>query len=143
MSSSPFDNGIPELTEVIVPDVVVSPPKPATSAAAPAQSAVNLSAAAPAPKINNDKVPARALTDWHEEKWRQLEVDVREEIAQQVLARIDFVLEQRVRDSLADVLQTAVESLAAEIRQGLHASLEEVIARAVAQEISRLKTTKN
>jgi hypothetical protein len=143
MSSSSFDNGIPELTEVIVPDVVANIPKPAATAAAPVQPAVNFSAAAPTPRINNDKVPARGLTDLHEEKWRQLEIDVREEISQQVLSRIDLVLEQRVRDSLADVLQTAVEGLANEIKQGLHATLEEVIARAVAQEISRLKTTKN
>jgi hypothetical protein len=40
-------------------------------------------------------------------------------------------------------LQTAVEGLANEIKQGLQVTLEEVIARAVAQEITRLKSTKN
>ena len=60
----------------------------------------------------------------------------------QVLSRIDFVLEHRVRDSLADVLQTAVESLAVEIRSGLHKTMQEVISRAVSQEIAKAKITK-
>ena len=77
------------------------------------------------------------------EEWEQLEAEITERISRQVLSRIDFVLEQRVRDSLADVLQTAVEGLAQEIKRGLHSTLEDVIARAVAQEIARLQTSKN
>ena len=76
------------------------------------------------------------------EEWQQLEQTLRENVLRQVLSRIDFVLEHRVRDSLADVLQTAVESLAVEIRSGLHNTLEEVITRAVSKEISRAKSTK-
>lgn len=77
------------------------------------------------------------------DEWEQLEADITERISRQVLSRIDFVLEQRVRDSLADVLQTAVEGLAQEIKRGLHSTLEDVIARAVAQEIARLQTSKS
>ena len=73
---------------------------------------------------------------------RHIENEVMENVLHQLLGRIDFVLEQRVRDSLADVLQTTVGSLATEIRQGLQQTLEDVIARAVAQEITRLQTTK-
>lgn len=78
----------------------------------------------------------------HAEEWQQLEQTLRENVLRQVLSRIDFVLEHRVRDSLADVLQTAVESLAMEIRSGLHKTMEEVITRAVNQEISKAKSTK-
>lgn len=78
----------------------------------------------------------------HAEEWQQLEQTLRENVLRQVLSRIDFVLEHRVRDSLADVLQTAVESLAMEIRSGLHKTMEEVITRAVSQEISKAKSTK-
>lgn len=76
------------------------------------------------------------------EKWEQLEVELRERVLQQVLDRIDFVLEQRVRDSLADVLQTAVTELASEIRTGLHHTLKEVVTRAVSQELIKAQSLK-
>lgn len=77
-----------------------------------------------------------------EEDWQKLELTLRESILKQVLARVDFVLEHRVRDSLADVLQLAVEGLAIDIRTGMQNSLEDVITRAVTQEINKVKTTK-
>jgi hypothetical protein len=76
------------------------------------------------------------------EEWQQLEQTIHENVLRQVLSRIDFVLEHRVRDSLADVLQTAVESLAVEIRSGLHKTMQEVISRAVSQEIAKAKINK-
>ena len=76
------------------------------------------------------------------EEWQLLEQTMHENVLRQVLSRIDFVLEHRVRDSLADVLQTAVESLAVEIRSGLHKTMQEVISRAVSQEIAKAKITK-
>ena len=57
-----------------------------------------------------------------------------------MMHRIDFALEQRVRDSLADALQTAVERLSAEIREGLQHSLREVVAHAIEREIHELKS---
>jgi len=77
-----------------------------------------------------------------EEEWQRMENTLKEAVLKQVLARIDFVLEHRVRDSLADVLQTAVENLAQEIRGGLHNTLEEVITRAVTQEVHKARNTK-
>ncbi|MGZ3236120.1 MAG: hypothetical protein ACXWIN_11870 [Burkholderiaceae bacterium] len=139
MTSPSFDNGIPELTEVIAPDVVTNVAPPTAAPAITSKVTGNFTASSPAHKVPNE---ARSLADWPEEDWQRIETEVRERIARQVLGRIDFVLEQRVRDSLADVLQTAVEGLANEIKQGLQVTLEEVIARAVAQEITRLKTTK-
>jgi len=79
---------------------------------------------------------------WDDEEWDRMEREIRERVLQQVLDRIDFVLEQRVRDSLADVLQTAVEGLAGEIKDGLHHTIKDVVTRAVAQEISRLQSSK-
>ena len=75
-----------------------------------------------------------------EQALEQLEKTLRENVLRQLLTRVDFVLEHRVRDSLAVVLQTAVEGLAAEIRQGLTVSLEEVIHRTVSQEISKIQS---
>lgn len=77
-----------------------------------------------------------------EDEWQKLEQTLRENVLRQVLARVDFVLEHRVRDSLADVLQTAVEGLALDIRGGLHKTIEEVITRAVTQEITKAKISK-
>ncbi|MBC3876094.1 hypothetical protein [Undibacterium flavidum] len=73
------------------------------------------------------------------EEWAQLELTVRENVLRQVLSRVDFVLEHRVSDSLADVLQTAVDRLADEIRAGLRHSIEEVVTRALNQEITKIK----
>jgi hypothetical protein len=143
MTSPSFDNGIPELTEVIAADAASNAPASPAAPEITSKPTSNFAAPAAANKTGNETIPARALADWPEEEWRRLETEIRERIARQVLGRIEFVLEQRVRDSLADVLQTAVEGLANEIKQGLQVTLEEVIARAVAQEITRLKATKN
>jgi hypothetical protein len=130
MSNPASDAGIPVLTEII------------PSAAAPA--------ATPAPplpaaqKIEEDVVALqkRAVGEWDEENWNRLEREIRERILHQVLERLDFVLEERVRDSLADVLQTSVERLASEIKSGLHYTMNEVVTRTIAHEISRLQATK-
>ncbi len=76
------------------------------------------------------------------EDWKILENDLRQTITRQVLGRIDFVLDHRVRNSLTDVVDAAIDGLAAEIKRGLHATLEEMVARAVAQELARLNTLK-
>jgi len=73
------------------------------------------------------------------EDWQALELTVRENVLRQVLSRVDFVLEHRVSDSLAEVLQTAVDKLADEIRAGLRNSIEEVVTRALTQELSKIK----
>lgn len=126
MNNPNRESGIPVLTEVI------APPQPAP---------------APQPSATEPKAPAaepqqRAAIEWDDELWTRMEREVRERVLHQVLERIDFVLEQRVRDSLADVLQIAVENLANEIRSGLHHTVKEVVTRAVTQEISKLQSTK-
>jgi len=75
-----------------------------------------------------------------EQTLEQLEKTLRESVLRQLLTRVDFVLEHRVRDGLADVLQTAVDGLAKDIREGLAKSLEEVIQRTVSQEISKIQS---
>jgi hypothetical protein len=133
---------IPVSPPVTVPEII------------PAESEMDLSVEFDIPELQTQSHPHLASTtstafpilpdaEISAEKWQQLESDITERIARQVLNRIDFVLEQRVRDSLADVLQIAVEGLSQEIRRGLHQTLEDVISRAVAQEIARLQPTKN
>jgi hypothetical protein len=128
---SNLDANIPLLTEVIVPlptltDIIETPP------------AVDDDGSFELPKARQEETVARALS---QHDWERLEAEVREKVLQQLQDRIDFVIEQRVRDGLADVLQTAVEGMAAQIREGLHQTLDEVISRAVSLELVKLKKT--
>lgn len=139
MSNSPLDAGIPVLTEIIpapavdetaVADIPASVPAP-PDATVPASPSADLAS------------PVRRSTDdWDEAEWEKLERQVAERVLGQILNRVDAVLEQRVRDSLADVLQVAVDRLANEIRDGLHHSIKNAVERAVAQEIAILQTSK-
>ncbi|HWX01713.1 hypothetical protein [Collimonas sp.] len=134
MSTGKLDANIPLLTEVIVPlptltDIIDMPKTAAFPAAA-------------ADDLDNFELPPpqrEAVLSQHD--WERLETEVREKVLQQLQDRIDFVIEQRVRDGLADVLQTAVEGMAAQIREGLHQTLDEVISRAVTLELVKLKKT--
>jgi hypothetical protein len=130
------DNGIPLLTEVLTPAAIERPPAPAP--------AFSVDFDIPELLVVAEAPPdTPVLPQLNEVEWDQMQAQISERITRQVLGRIDFVLEQRVRDSLADVLQVAVEGLAQEIRTGLHRTLEDVIARAVAQEILRLHKSKD
>lgn len=75
------------------------------------------------------------------EEWENIERTVNERVLLQLQGRIDFVLEHRIKESLADAIQKATDDLADEIRRGLENTLKDVIARAVAQEITRLQAT--
>ncbi|MFZ6743250.1 hypothetical protein ACO0LC_08505 [Undibacterium sp. JH2W] len=129
-----IDASIPVLTEVIKPEELLTP--------------ASTPAAIPKPPIPLDATPLEndGLSINYpgklEEDWQALEQSLRENVLRQVLTRIDFVLEHRIRDNLADVLQIAVANLSTEIRSGLHKTLEEVITRAVSQEITKAKTSK-
>lgn len=68
--------------------------------------------------------------------------DIEENILRQVLARVDFVLEHKIRDSLAEVLQNSVDKLANDIQLGLKNSIKDVVTRAVTQEIAKIKVNK-
>jgi hypothetical protein len=154
-----LDASIPVLTEVIAPAKAPTPPAavhaspqahiatPATPATPPAAPATLLtqptaaSAAKPA-EAHTPHSATAALAQLTPKEWEQLEHRLAERVLKQLQGRIEFVLEQRVRDSLADVLQLALVGLTGEIKRGLQQTLEEVIARAVQQEISRLQSLK-
>lgn len=137
-----IDASIPVLTEIILP--VTETVDQALAEAGTVTAATTSSSPLPSPppaaiaqadaEATNVSVP--------EEQWQTLEQSLKEDVLKHVLARVDFVLEHRVRDNLADVLQTAVEGLAKEIRAGLKNSLEELVTRAVTQEINKVKNSK-
>ena len=94
----------------------------------------------PAPVAVHDSTPLPAPMS--EDEWQRMERRVRERILGQLLSRTDAMLEERIRSSVAGVLEQAVDGLAATLRASLHKTLEDVVSRAVAQEISRLQSTK-
>ena len=128
--SNLIDANIPVLTEVILPDAEASAAQPAPDTQRPV--------------VQDDMSAAmeQATNNEPQQDWQELEQNVKEAVLKQVLTRVDFVLEHRVRDGLADVLQTAVDKLANDIRAGLSKSLEELITRSVNQEISKLRSGK-
>lgn len=138
------DANIPVLTEIIEPvaetvttTIAVSEP---VSLAVPDDIPV-----LDTPLMHPEKLAAEPLTtipSTPELDWDAMELTVREAVLKQVLTRVDFVLEHRVRDGLADVLQTAVDKLADEIRTGLANSLNELVTRSVQQELLKIRSGK-
>ncbi|MBC7500304.1 MAG: hypothetical protein H7315_07390 [Herminiimonas sp.] len=136
------DANIPTLTEIIPVIATNKEPQPETTGAAltadsrqPTPIGIE-----PAPAV----MPEPPFVSPRQSKldWERLENEISERVLAQMMNRIDFVLEQRIRDSLADVLQTAVSGLAEEIRQGLQETLEAVVSHAVGQEIIQLQKSK-
>jgi hypothetical protein len=82
----------------------------------------------------------RAAAQLSAEEWQDLELRLSERILHQLQGRVEFVLQQRLRDSMADVLQHALAGLTDEIRSGLQQTIEQIVTRAVAQELAHLKT---
>lgn len=126
MSNPAFDASIPVLTEVFE-DKTEAP------AAAPAPAA---------PDRLHAALERRAIDTWTEEEWKELERSLSERILRQLQGRADFVLEQRLKDSMEDVLRQALAGLTAEIRQGLQETIEKIVVRAVAQELAHLQALK-
>lgn len=124
-----FDASIPVLTEIMRDDA------PAAAPAAFAEPAAAAHAAPPANDAEPSTLPA--LDDG--EAWEALERRLSERVLQQLNNRVDFVLEQRIKDSIHDVLNHALHALTVEIREGLHDTIGKIVARAVQQEITHLQ----
>lgn len=133
MSNNPaFDQSIPVLTEVFSDKP--APPPPRSEPAAPR---------APARQDSvNAELELRAVHTWTEPEWNLLERRLSERILQQLQGRVDFVLEQRLRDSMEEVLTKAIAGLTDDIRAGLQQTIEQIVVRAVAQELTHLQALK-
>jgi len=127
------DANIPVLTEIIAAPEKESPYQTATATGGTRTEKQEVS---PASRTEHVFSMPPAGQDWD-----RLEHEIRERVLRQVMASIDTILETRIRDTLADVLQVAVGSLADEIRNGLQQNLGQEIARAVSDEIARAQKT--
>ena len=125
--SSTFDN-IPVLTEVLKTEPAAEDPLPAAAAPTRAELAATLE--------------AEAIDGWTDAEWAMMEHRLSERIMHKLQSRVDFVLEQRIKDSMAEVLTHALHGLTNEIRIGLHDTIEKIVARAVSQELVHLQAQK-
>lgn len=123
--AQPFDASIPVLTEVLRDD-----PAPAANSAAMPQADLGA------------QLEAQALAGWSEQEWAVLEQRLSTRILLQLQNRVDFVLEQRIKDSMAEVLSHALRDLTGEIRNGLQDTIEKIVTRAVSQELTHLQARK-
>lgn len=123
MNQNAYDASIPVLTEVVTDPGAVSTPEPA-----------------PAPEPSAERLERRATERWTGEEWSVLERRVTERVLQQLQGRVDFVLEQRVRDAMADAMQRTLDVFTTDLRTGLHEALGEIVSQAVSQEIAHLQT---
>lgn len=93
--------------------------------------------AAPDPLIARPPPPAASFVE-RRANWPQLNED---QIVQRVLGdvqrQIDLMLEVKLREVLAPVLTRATDAIQRDARAELASTLRDVVARAVAQELSR------
>jgi hypothetical protein len=122
-----FDASIPVLTEVFSDkaDTAAPPERPPVT-----QDSVSI------------HLERRAVDTWSEPEWNLLERRLSERILQQLQGRVDFVLEQRVRDSMEEALTKALDGFTSELRAGLQETIEKIVARAVSQELAHLQALK-
>ena len=119
---------VPTLTEVVVwPEPVLEPmsepiSEPVTLEAAPEP---------PAEPIQSSTEPLAVLP-------------TEDQLTQRVLAdiqrQVELMLDYRLREALAPLLARATDGLVRDARQELASTLRDVVARAVAQELSRHRT---
>jgi hypothetical protein len=115
MSDIPFnDESIPVLTEVVAET-------------------------APAPEAATPGV-AQEARELDDDAWHALEERLVARVLDRLQDRVELVLEDQVRSSMAPVLDHVVTRLATELRDGLQLTVEQVVARAVAQELAHLRT---
>ena len=127
-NNAAFDASIPVLTEVFQDRPVAEELKEA--------------AEAPVPVADDAELEARAVGEWTGPEWDQLERRLSERILHQLQGQVDFVLEQRLRDSMQAALEAAIAGLTDEIRRSLQQTIETIVVRAVTQELAHLQTLK-
>ncbi len=137
-----FDASIPVLTEVLKAEPLREELLPGETPPGAAHGTHGTRSAASKRAEQAAALEAEAIDGWSAAEWAVLENRLSERILHQLQSRVDFVLEQRIKDSMAEVLSHALHDLSNEIRVGLHDTIEKIVARAVSQEITHLQAQK-
>lgn len=136
-----FDTSIPVLTEVVAETPApAEAPAPTPASAATAADETGDEAGDESGEDSARELERQAAARWSGEQWSVMERRLTGRVLQQLQGRIDFVLEQRLRDGIAEAVDKAMAGFSAEIRSSLHETLDQAVARAVSQEIAHLKT---
>ncbi|GJI95956.1 hypothetical protein GTP81_10460 [Rugamonas sp. FT107W] len=130
-----FDASIPVLTEVLKAE-------PLGDELLPGEAASGIRTTLSKRAEMAAQLEADAIDNWSDAEWAMMEHRLSERIMHQLQSRVDFVLEQRIKDSMAEVLTHALHGLTNEIRIGLHDTIEKIVARAVSQELTHLQAQK-
>ncbi|BEV14558.1 DUF4813 domain-containing protein [Herbaspirillum sp. DW155] len=136
------DNSIPLLTEIIplapaAPDYT-APAQPGAFHTQPA--AATYQAPATAPLMAS--MPAIAPVTPAAEQYRQWEQEIRENVLQSLLERVDTVLHQHLQDQMALALDHLSDIVMQRVKEGLRDALTETVERAVAEEMARFTSSK-
>ncbi len=137
------DNSIPLLTEII-PLAPAAPPAP--DYAAPMQTGAfhtqpantHYQAPAAAAPVMAPLPPVTPAA----EQYRQWEQEIRENVLQSLLERVDTVLHQHLQDQMALALDHLSDIVMQRVREGLRDALTETVERAVAEEMARFTSSK-
>ena len=151
----PAPRHVPTLTEVIEsPPAAFEPvvePVPEPVSVAPAPLAPAVAPVPPAPDLSQLPIPRSLLIDpapplpasTVEPAVPGVVVD-EALIAQRVLVdlqrQVDGMLEYRLREAMAPILARATDALMRDLRQELSKTMNDVVARAVAQEVARQRS---
>ena len=114
-------------------------PQPSFDASIPVLTEVFQDQSARPPPAADD---AEAVASWAEPEMAALEQRLCARILQQLQGRVDVALEQRLRDGMEEALQHAMAGLTSEIRRSLQQTIEKIVVRAVAQELTHLRALK-
>lgn len=138
MSNTTPDAGIPLLTEIIPVAAENRTAEPSATASPFMPLSIQTAAGPDVRQVTarNDTILPSALDN---EQWSRLERELRQRITQELCARVDAIVEDRIQESLSAILRVAVESIASDLRASLHQSMADAVSEAVAAEITSIK----
>lgn len=158
-----FDESIPVLTEVVAEEAAqaeaavaadaaaaeaadeadigvvdtIDAPGPAVGAASPLlPSMPSLTPMQPMPPLQ----PLRPVRELDDAAWQTLEDHLIARVLDRLQERIALVLEDQVRSNMAPVLEHVIGRIGADLHAGLQHTVEQVVARAVSEELEHLKS---
>lgn len=110
---------------------------PATAAAVPARVAAVASTAIQKPPTTPAQVPPAALAKAPLAAWpRPLPEGIEEHMVHRVMQRVDVVLDQRLREAIATVVQEQTRSVLPRLREEIESVVRHAVYEAVADELA-------
>lgn len=73
--------------------------------------------------------------------WEKLQSEIHRKVLEQLHERINLIIEQRMRESIAAILQSVVAEMAQQIKITLQHNLNDVVFEAISLELSKFQNT--